>query len=358
MEKVTILGAGPAGLTAAINLARSGFLVDVFEKSDEAGRRFHGDLQGLENWSEASDTITQFQDMNIGINFDYRPYRELSLTNGEELLHFSCHRPAFYLVKRGTISASLDQGLKQQALDAGVTIFFSSPRSEKGADIIATGPGSGGFLGIVKGITFTTTMENIAVALINTSTSSDGYAYLLVMNGYGCLCTFLMSNFHHAGECLDKARQTFSRMFPLEIIEPKPCGGFGRSDLHPRFQEDSRLYVGEAARLQDMFGGFGIRYAVQSGYLAAQAIIHGEDYETLARKFFLRKFKAGIVNRYLFEKLKKDNYSLVYKKLKNVRDPLASVCSFYNFNRYQRILYPFAMLHLKRTKKFRGNNPT
>ncbi len=357
MEKIKILGAGPSGLTAAINLARAGFPVDVYEKRDEVGRRFHGDLQGLENWSETPDTIAQFQDMNIKINFDCCPYRDLSLTNGEELLNFSCHKPAFYLVRRGTMPASLDQGLKEQALDSGVTILFSSPRSEEGADIVATGPGSRGFLGVVKGFTFTTTMDNIAVALINSTTSRDGYAYLLVMNGYGCLCTFLMSAFYQADVCLDEARHTFSRMFHLETIDPKPCGGFGRSDMHARFREDTRLYVGEAARLQDMFGGFGIRYAVQSGYLAAQSIIHGDDYETLARECFLRKFKAGIVNRYLFEKFGRKNYSLVYEKLRNVHDPLPQVCSFYNFNQYQRILYPFAVHYLNRTRRRRKNKP-
>jgi hypothetical protein len=294
--------------------------------------------------------------MNLRINFDYCPYRELSLTNGEELLHFSCHKPAFYLVKRGTMSTSLDRGLKEQALDSGVKIFFSSALPEEEADIIATGPGKRGFLGVVKGITFTTTMENTAVALINTTASRDGYAYLLVMNGYGCLCTYLMSAFPSAVACLDEACETFSRMFPLGIIDPKPCGGFGRTDLYARFREGSRLYVGEAARLQDMFGGFGIRYAVQSGYLAAQAIIHGEDYETLARERFLKKFKAGIVNRYLFEKLGRKNYSLVYEKLRNVQDPLPKVCSFYNYNRYQRILYPFAVHYLTRTGRRRKSS--
>ena len=200
-------------------------------------------------------------------------------------------------------------------------------------------------------------MENIAVALINNTATHGGYAYLLIMNGYGCLCTFLTSDFSQTGTCLQEAHTTFSRMFNLEISHPEPCGGFGRSDLHARFREGTRLYVGEAARLQDMFGGFGIRYAVESGYLAAQAIIHGEDYEALARKRFLNKFKAGIVNRYLFEKFGRKNYSLVYEKLRNVRDPLASVCSFYNFNQYQRVLYPLAVHYLKRTKRYRGNNP-
>ena len=49
---IKILGAGIAGLTAAIVLAKSGHLVEVFEKNKDCGMRFHGDLQGLENWSE------------------------------------------------------------------------------------------------------------------------------------------------------------------------------------------------------------------------------------------------------------------------------------------------------------------
>ncbi|HEX7468818.1 MAG TPA: NAD(P)-binding protein [Methanobacterium sp.] len=37
MENVKILGAGPAGLSAAINLSRNGYNVDVFEKNQDVG---------------------------------------------------------------------------------------------------------------------------------------------------------------------------------------------------------------------------------------------------------------------------------------------------------------------------------
>ena len=34
------------------------------------GRRFRGDLQGLENWSEKENILDEFKRMNIKINFD------------------------------------------------------------------------------------------------------------------------------------------------------------------------------------------------------------------------------------------------------------------------------------------------
>ena len=45
IENIKIAGAGPAGLTAAINLAKAGYQVEVFEKNHDTGVRFHGDLQ-------------------------------------------------------------------------------------------------------------------------------------------------------------------------------------------------------------------------------------------------------------------------------------------------------------------------
>ena len=45
--EVNILGAGPAGLCAAINLSRAGETVKVHEKRAGAGLRFHPNLQGL-----------------------------------------------------------------------------------------------------------------------------------------------------------------------------------------------------------------------------------------------------------------------------------------------------------------------
>lgn len=57
MKQIKILGAGISGLTAAINLAKAGYKVDVYERNKDVGMRFGGDLQGLENWSDKEDVL-------------------------------------------------------------------------------------------------------------------------------------------------------------------------------------------------------------------------------------------------------------------------------------------------------------
>ena len=62
-----------------------------------------------------------------------------------------------------------------------------------------------------------------------------------------------------------------------------------------------KLYIGEAAGFQDVFAGFGIRMATSPGYVAAQSILTGQDYDQLWRARYGSLMKAAAVNRWLQE---------------------------------------------------------
>jgi len=119
MKSIKILGAGISGLTAAINLARAGYKVDVYERNKDVGMRFGGDIQGLENWSDKEDVLESLELMNIKINFDCDPFSKIIFTNSVKKAEMMMGKPYMYLVKRGNVAGSLDFGLKNQATEGG-----------------------------------------------------------------------------------------------------------------------------------------------------------------------------------------------------------------------------------------------
>ncbi|MGV8893191.1 MAG: DUF3141 domain-containing protein [Burkholderiaceae bacterium] len=68
-DLIQIGGAGPAGLAAAITLAKAGRSVLVPEMHSEAGHRFGGDFQGLENWTTLQDALDNLQEIGITTDF-------------------------------------------------------------------------------------------------------------------------------------------------------------------------------------------------------------------------------------------------------------------------------------------------
>jgi len=352
MKNVKILGAGLSGLSTAINLAKAGYNVDVFEKRSNCGGRFKGDREGLENWSSKVDILDELKSMNIRINFDCDPFKIMYLTDGNEKIRIVSKKPIFYLVKRGIDKKSLDQGLKNQAIENGVNIHYNSKKSLKNMNIISTGPLNKKINILAKGIIFETEMEDIAVTLVNKETSYNGYSYLLITKGYGCMCTVCFYNFDNMNNYFKKTYRAFDRLFDLEIKNQRNVGGVGSFRTKWKLKEDGRLFTGEAAGFQDSLWGFGMRYALSSGFLAAKSIIEGENYKKLIKKEISDRLKASILNRFYVEKL--DDYGKFFmkqgKKLKG-EEHINFLFNAYNLSSRRRILYPFARFSLSRKYK-------
>ena len=349
MNNVKILGAGPAGLTAAINLAIAGYNVDVFEKNNEVGSGVKRNLQGLENWSDEQDVVEEFRKMKINPNFDCEPFKDLKITNNTENWKFSCNKPAFYLVQRGNEDNTLDQGLKEQALNNGVNIKFGESAPIDKVDIVATGPDPKFKFAVGRGLTFKTDHENLAVGLVNNYHAFKGYSYLLISNGCGCIATVLFENFGNLNKYFNRTMDAFLVKYDLKMEDPYKFAGYG-SFSNKISKNKDKIFVGETAGFQDLLWGFGIRNAVKSGYIAAKCILDGndcKDYYKSVEKYFKPKLNAGVVNRFFWENFASNNYSFILNRIHSSKDPLKYLHSFNNFNLLQKLTYPIARFYMK-----------
>ena len=241
--------------------------------------------------------------------------------------------------------------MKAQALQAGVDLHLGETIPKDLADIVATGPDYTQMFAIVKGLIFGTVSKDIDAGLLKNINTHKGYSYLLVSNGYASICAYLGGNFERAGASLDDAKKTFSNLFGIQPDDIRDVAGFGAFVPGGNFASGNHRIVGEAAGIQDLLWGFGVRSSIESGYLAAQSIIEGKDYGALAKEHFGSRMKAGIVNRYLWEKLGSKDGRVVIEKLHKAKNPLNLLRSFYNFNIIQRIIYPLALWHFEKRQK-------
>jgi flavin-dependent dehydrogenase len=349
MDRVKILGAGPAGLSAAINLAIEGYSVDVFEKNNDVGTRVNRNLQGLENWSDDMDVIDELRKMKITPKFDYEPFKNLTITNGYEDWDFSCQKPAFYIVNRGSDENSLDQGLKKLALDNGVNIRFGETIPRGDVDIIATGPDPNLKFAVARGLTFKTDHENIAVGIVNNYLAFKGYSYLLVSNGCGCIATVLFEGFEDLNKYFKRTMNVITGNYELKMEDTSKFAGYG-SYSNKILKLQNQILIGETAGFQDFLWGFGIKNAVKSGFLAAKTILEGYDYKDYykyAEKYFKPKLNAGVVNRFFWEKFALSNYTFILNQIHRAEDPLKYLNSFHNFNLLQKLIYPLALFYMR-----------
>ncbi len=343
MKNIKILGAGISGLSAAINLAKAGYSVDVFEKREDCGKRFYGDLEGFENWSSQQDVLDQIQSFNVKINFDCSPFKSMCMTDGKEILKNSFEKPIFYIVKRGVLEGSLDQGLKNQAQDLGVNIHFNSNVNKNDVDIISIGVAENKIIAVAKGITFDTEADDIAVSLLNYKTSYNGYSYLLINNGLGTICSV---NYYIEGLDINayfkKTIEMLTELFDFDIRNEKKAGGVGCFLIKPRLIENGKIYTGEAAGLQDFLWGFGMRYAVISGFLAASSIIENKNYAELITQKLSGKIKTSVVNRYVIEMIGDRFNKLMIKRAKRKSNWMDLLYKGYNPSWFSKTIYPIA----------------
>lgn len=340
-DVLRISGAGPSGLAAAITAARAGLEVEVHERAAGVGHRFHGDFQGLENWTTPGDVLEELAGLGIEPTFEHTPCRELVCyepSGREHIFRFA--QPLYYLVRRGTGAGTVDTALAQQAEAAGVTLRLGSAVQHlPEGGIVAQGPRGADIIAV--GYLFDTDMPDGAFGALGDDRAPAGYAYLLVNRGRGTVASCIFRDFHREREYLERTVDFFTSHAGLRMTAPRRFGGLGNVTVPASARHGRLLQVGEAAGFQDALWGFGMRYAMLSGALAARAWADGrpESYDDRWRDRLGGLLRTGLVNRRLFSRLGDGGYTRFLRWLDRAPDPRAMLERHYRATWWKTLLW-------------------
>lgn len=301
-DTIQILGAGLSGLTAGIVLARAGRKVRVHDLRADSGARFAGDFQAIENWTSPVDFFAEMREWGIATTgFDATEVRTIDVVGTDDrIVRIGTDRTACRLVRRGVQQGSLDQGLKADALRHGVEICYHSRPAPETCDVIATGPR--GASGIVRAELFETDHPDQVTLQFNQALAPGAYTYLIIVGGIGLIATVLLRRQRDVDSYLDATVASYQRRYPdLRRTKPRRITGAGSFAMGTSYKAAGRYYIGEAAGLQDCFWGFGIRYAITSGYLAAREMLTSQSYEHAVRQQLRPLQIASVANRLVID---------------------------------------------------------
>ncbi len=313
MESIRIAGGGIAGLTCAINLAARGIPVEIHEAKRCCGKAIR-DIEYLENWSLPEDALETVRRCGLRPTWDHRPIHSITVYSPSlRQVTISASAPLMYRVWRGPVPGSMDEALERQAKEAGVSIRYASRLPEAEATVIAWGPRRPDIL--TAGVEFQTVAPDSIEVLTDEACAPGFYAYRVVDSGRGVIVTTYPAQGAAGRRLLDRTLRRFAEIRDVPMTSARRFG-YGSAMRPPTTAvRGGRLYVGEAAGFQDCLFGFGMRYAMLSGYLAARALATGERYDRLWREAFGRQLLVGARNRRLYARFGNPGYEAMHRIL-------------------------------------------
>lgn len=307
-KSVKILGAGLSGLTCAINLARAGYSVEVYEKCSKVGGHYKQNPQMLPNWFSYQDVIEELEACGIKIRWLNKIKQIEIYLKDQKVVFYGKKIPVGYTILRGG-DGSFEQDLARQAESLGVKIITNCDENVQ-TDVIATGVSK--ILTVGYGQVFKGSFdpEKLKVVFNPDWCPSVGYCYFFP-HSREVATVKTSKTLKDEGVDVKKNLEEFKKQYLGEKIRQENFlydFGTKRSFSIPKTAKAAggALLVGEAAGFQDELFRFGIRYAIISGYLAAESIIKGLDYDKLWKKRLMREFKRTAKVHRVFSEFKKE----------------------------------------------------
>lgn len=285
MKRVEIVGAGLAGLTAAVNLAGEGYEVVVYEKEKKIG----GIPSARPDPAGSPFGLSRLREyIGIDITPAVKPVVRNSLMLWGRKIEMK-PRPALpvYMVERGSRKSSLDSFLYQRAREKGVNLEFGQAFQTRKdfldlppGSIIATGMDRRTFeiLGIPHNIGHAIVAkgkvgDQAATATIYMNEYTVNYGFTSTINGI-CYAQLFQADRAIGKEDLEgfdrDVRQAES--YTLSPWKEVDIGVLPyRSYTNPRLFWQDKIVAGTLAGAIEPLYGFGMLGAMLSGKIAAMA---------------------------------------------------------------------------------------
>ncbi|MEX0696261.1 MAG: hypothetical protein WD099_01835 [Dongiaceae bacterium] len=230
----------------------------------------------------------------------------------------------------------------EQARELGVEVRFNDRvQRADGPAVLAGGPRIADAIAV--GYVFETDMPDGNWVCFDNTLAPLGYAYLLVCQGRGTAASCMFTGFRNEAEHVARTVDMFRRRVGLHMRDPRKFGGFANFRLPRTAIQGGHPVVGEHAGFQDALAGFGMRYAIRSGALAARSLIEGIDYRRLWRTELLPSLRASVSNRFIFNSVGERGWRWVLAHRLSASDVRRALRRLYRPSAPTALLFPFAL---------------
>ena len=297
-KDIKVVGAGPSGLVAAIDLNRQGHNVIVYEKYDSVGGEpgWHPSVHS----TPVSDKLFDF--IGIDCREAFSPVAQYTkVVFGKRISEKPSHheRGGLFNTERGHRATSLDSVLYRTAVKEGVNFEFNHPwreddfrRAQKGT-IIASGLSAGVYkwmempCSVFSGYWAYSEIEKDHISAASYFGGfSNEYGYTGSLNGIWYVLLFARKEV--SPENLAAFKQELFEAEGRGFDEWRRFSGF--TPKGPRLYHNDFILTGTLGGVVEPALGFGITGALLSGKISAMAV-----YDPVKAEKEFRHFTDGIV---------------------------------------------------------------
>ncbi|MFH1256815.1 MAG: NAD(P)/FAD-dependent oxidoreductase [Candidatus Diapherotrites archaeon] len=306
-----IIGAGIAGLSAAIILAKGGERASVFEKNRAIGLNTGENIQAIRNYGPDYGQLQKFRKEGLDLNYTKPIYKITKYSPSGRKMEINSKEPLFYIFRRGEALTSFDSQLFEQAEDEGVKFQFKENKNLKNAEIVSS---SSIFRNIAYyGVHFkdVTVQKDTILFFLNNEFAPHGYLGLIPYGKHeasiGEVSFNLNANLPLLFERFLKENMIISKIIENSSSADK-FGGFTYANV-PKTAEINKIkFIGSAAGFVDAARGFGVNYCLESAIAAAQSIINKTNYDTIWKGAIESELLAALKRRIIYEHMADEDF--------------------------------------------------